>query len=328
MVGTIEKNEDPYNAYLHAIPCYDLAPINGSVVIFDSNLTLHMSFLSLAESGKRAALVWNSEAKCVVAMLTHTDFLEALLHAESSDELHNKTLGDYFGEMENRKPLVTVNVTTNLWDVARRMVEYHVHRLPVMEVALEGEPMSETDILFMVTLKDIFSECLIKQLGTVAPITPYMSESIGDQKVGIWENVQTISESEDLRSAVRLFLQKGVSSLPVLNGDGKPTAVLTKRDVIALMAAQERSTYKQVLKMPVSAAVPCRKAEKNARPSTTCPAFCSPSTTIGVAINQLLHDDHMQCLFALDDDDSRVVAAVSVSDLMSFVLSRAVGNSE
>lgn len=61
-----------------------------------------------------------------------------------------------------------------------------------------------------------------------------------------------ISESVDLRSAVRLFLQKGVSSLPVLNGDGKPTAVLTKRDVIALMAAQERSTYKQVLKMPVS----------------------------------------------------------------------------
>lgn len=52
----------------------------------------------------------------------------------------------------------------SLWDVARRMVEYHVHRLPVMEVALEGEPMSETDILFMVTLKDIFSECLIKQV--------------------------------------------------------------------------------------------------------------------------------------------------------------------
>uniref|UniRef100_A0A914W231 CBS domain-containing protein n=1 Tax=Plectus sambesii TaxID=2011161 RepID=A0A914W231_9BILA len=327
LVGTIDKHDDPYHAYLHAIPCYDLAPSNGSVVILDSNLTLHMSFVSLSESDKRAALVWNGEEKCIVAMLTYTDFLEALLHAESSDELHNKTLGAYFGEMKNRKPLVTVNVTTNLWDVAHRLLEYHVHRLPVMELVPEGESLSETDILFMVTVKDIFSESLMKQLGTVATITPYMSENIGNKKIGTWGNIQTITEKADLRLAVRLFLLKNVSSLPVIDGDGKPLTVLTKYDVIALMAAQERSTYKQVLGMPVSAAVACRTEDKVVQASTACPAFCSPSTTIGAAINQLLQDDHLHCLFALDDH-GQIVAAVSVADLMSFVLSSALDNSE
>lgn len=63
------------------------------------------------------------------------------------------------------------------------------------------------------------------------------------------------------------------------------------------------------------------------RPSATCSAFCSPSTTVGVAMNQLLQEDDMQCLFALDDQ-GQIVAAVSVSDLMSFVLSSALGKYE
>jgi hypothetical protein len=85
------------------------------LITFFLLLQLHLAFVSLMDSGKKAALVWNEEQKGVVAMLTYTDFLEALLHADTvdRDDVHQKAL-PYFSEIPNRQTLrlITVDVTT------------------------------------------------------------------------------------------------------------------------------------------------------------------------------------------------------------------------
>ena len=47
----------------------------------------------------------------------------------------------------------------------------------------------------------------------------------------------TLHEDDDLRMAIALFDQFGLSCLPVLNDEGRPIGILSWRDIIKAMAA-------------------------------------------------------------------------------------------
>jgi len=237
--------------------------------------------------------------------------------AETDENVGGTTLQTYENDCSVKKTLITANVTHTLWDAARLFCANRVHRIPVMQV--DESTHFENDVLYLLSLKDIFSEPVVKQLETHAPTPAYMKESLIDSKVGTWSRIITLTDKDTLRHAIGLFLDKEISSVPVVDENGCAHAVLTKQDITAVLAEKESNCYLDILTMTVSEAIGTRPEPRS------CP-FCEPTATVVSAMERIVKEERYQCLFVIDADN-RPLAAVAVADLMEYILNNAADSS-
>uniref|UniRef100_A0A914WLU9 CBS domain-containing protein n=1 Tax=Plectus sambesii TaxID=2011161 RepID=A0A914WLU9_9BILA len=307
LLTTFDKGEDPYRHYLESVTCYDLAPVNGVVVMFDSTITLHKALVAVQQSSAPAVLVVDSNQHTIESVFSHTDCLQAVLYMENNPMISEKTLGDYMRSQHTVR-LLTGDTEQSLWDASQLFCEHHIHQLPIMQVDAHG--FKARDVLYLLSHKDIFSEPLVKQLETHWKIAPYTRESLLDAHVGCWGDVAQATHDTNLRSVIKIFLDKKISSVPVVDDNGAAEDVLTKRDVIDILAEKNSMNYLDVLSMTAAEAI-------ENRAHTRIHPFCSSEDTIGEAM-ELIALDQFQCLFVLDQRKIPV-AAVSVVDLMKFI---------
>lgn len=123
---------------LLAHTCYDLVPTSAKLIVFDSQLAVKKAFLGLIYNGVRAAPVWDAEKQDFVGMLTVSDFIRIL-------ELNYKSSSEQLAELEEQKiaewretlrgelkPFVWISPDASLFDAVKTLIDYKVHRLPVM----------------------------------------------------------------------------------------------------------------------------------------------------------------------------------------------------
>jgi len=204
--------------------------------------------------------------------------------------------------------LLTGDTQLSLWDASQLFCEHRIHRLPIMQ--LGSHFFDATDVLYLLSLKDIFSQPLVRQLETHWKIAPYTKETLIDSRVGCWGDVAQVTNDTDLRSAIEIFLRKKVSSVPVVDDEGAAHDVLTKQDITEILAEKNSTNYLDVLSMTAAEAIATR-AETHFHP------FCGSEDTIGEAM-EMIALDHFQCLFVLDAHKSPI-AAISIVDLMQFI---------
>lgn len=64
----------------------------------------------MKESGKAAALVYDTELDEVVSILSHTDCLQALMMAEHDKDMGERSVKEYLKICSQKKPLITTDV--------------------------------------------------------------------------------------------------------------------------------------------------------------------------------------------------------------------------
>ncbi len=141
--------------------------------------------------------------------------------------LVEKKVGVTVGEVMSRN-VVTINVEATLLDAARTMIKYSFRRLPVVS--------SEGVVKGMITAKDI-----IRFFGSHEAYKHAVSGRMEDaMKVSVNEVMRsdyyTISPDADVGDAATEMMDKGVSSLLVVEDD-RLKGIITERDVLYALAA-------------------------------------------------------------------------------------------
>uniref|UniRef100_A0A915BYN0 CBS domain-containing protein n=1 Tax=Parascaris univalens TaxID=6257 RepID=A0A915BYN0_PARUN len=304
IVAAFDKYADPYRQYMQSLMCYDLAPFHGAVVLIDDSLKVHKALLALGQSGYNAAIIIDSEISAAVGILTITDCLRVITVAANEDpDIGELTVKQFLHSYNGRKRLVTAPANLSVWDAARLFCLNHVHRIPILQTT---ERMKEADVLYLLSLRTILQETVMKLVETASSFAPHLKQkTLQESSIGTWANVITVSSDASCAEVIDIFLDGKISCLAVLDDFGKVIGTVSKQDIMKELARHSQD-YLDILDVLVRDVY---------RPQP----YALASNTIFEAIRLLIASDQ-QCLFVVDAEMGEVLGAVAFVDIMEYIL--------
>nr|CAD2195018.1 unnamed protein product [Meloidogyne enterolobii] len=311
-----ESQEAVYSLFMKAHKCYDIVPTSSKLVVFDTQLPVSKAFFALVYNGVRAAPLWDSSTQEFVGMLTITDFIQILHRYYKNDQMEDgvkleehkiSTWRDIFKADCSLRPFITVDPTESLYRAVQLLCEHKIHRLPVME-------HSTGNILYILTHKRLikFLHLYISDL----PKPAFMDKTPKELGIGSWENILTIDKSTPLIEAMKTFLSKRVSALPLIDSDGKVVDIYAKFDVINLAADK---TYD---KLDVTVYEALKQRSEWFEGVRRCSDKDSLNRVIDILVKAEVHR-----LVAVDDEN-RAVGIISLSDVLRHLILELPGSKD
>lgn len=151
-------------------------------------------------------------------------------------------------------PLVHISPDASLYDAIKTLIHNRIHRLPVID--------PETgNVLYILTHKRILrflflyvsTLCVLQvQTANVAisyaseifipsaflfqindlPKPSYMNKTLRELRIGTFEGIETATEDTSIILALKKFVERRVSALPMIDSEGKLVDIFAKFDVI------------------------------------------------------------------------------------------------
>uniref|UniRef100_A0A915AJI4 CBS domain-containing protein n=1 Tax=Parascaris univalens TaxID=6257 RepID=A0A915AJI4_PARUN len=304
------KSQDAvYALFMKAHKSYDLIPTSSKLVVFDTELPVRKAFFALVYNGVRAAPLWDSSKQEFVGMLTITDFIEILHRYYTSDsksegikelEEHKiSTWRETFEKDGKARPLVTIDPSESLHRAVQVLCESKVHRLPVME-------RGSGNISYILTHKRIIKFLYLYLVDLPRP--SFMDKTPKELGIGTWGNISTISMHTPLIDALRTFLQKRVSALPLVDKDGKVVDIYAKFDVINLAAEKVYNDLD----------VTVHDALKHRSEWFEGVRSCSETDTLMMVVEVIVKAEVHRLI--VTDHEQKVVGIISLSDILRFLV--------
>ncbi|XP_033211898.1 uncharacterized protein LOC117169575 [Belonocnema kinseyi] len=290
--------------------CYDLIPTSAKLVVFDTHLLVKKAFFALVYNGVRAAPLWDSSRQQFVGMLTITDFIKILQMYYTSPSVAMGELEEH--ELETWRnvltdqvhPLVSIGPDASLYEAIKTLIQNRIHRLPVIDP-------DTGNVLYILTHKRIlrFLFLYINEL----PKPCFVSKTLRELRIGTFENIETATEDTSIILALKKFVERRVSALPIIDGDGKLVNIYSKFDVINLAAEK---TYNNL-------DVSLREANEHRNEWFEGVQCCKLDETLFTVMEKIVRAE-VHRLVVVDDDD-RVIGIISLSDLLFYLVLRPCG---
>jgi 5'-AMP-activated protein kinase regulatory gamma subunit len=308
IVAAFDRHTDPYRHYMQSLTCYDLQPNHGAVVVIDGDLKIHKALTALSQCGHQAAVVSNLEIKGGMGILTVTDCLRAIVMAsEGVHRVAEQTVAEFL-KHNNRKSLIKCDAETSIWDAARLICMNRVHRIPVVHHDEGVDPKkSQGDLLYILSLRTVFQETVLKLSDPKLALGTHIKQAtLSFKKLGTWYNLITITEDALTSEAIQLFLDRRISSVPILDKNGKIKAVLSKADVMNELI-RHPANYLEVLDI---------KAMEIAD-SNPPPPLLTTTMSVFDTISMLVSSERQSLV--VTDVDHKPMGVVSYSDVMDYI---------
>lgn len=141
-------------------------------------------------------------------------------------------------------PLVSIGPDASLYDAIKILIHNRIHRLPVIDPATGNVLYILTHkrilrFLFLYVslmehiLKDHFHETIFSLLQiNELPKPSYMQRKLRDLKIGTYDNIETADEHTSILTALKKFVERRVSALPLVDAEGRLVDIYAKFDVI------------------------------------------------------------------------------------------------
>ncbi|KAK6617445.1 5'-AMP-activated protein kinase subunit gamma-2 [Polyplax serrata] len=274
--------------------CYDLIPTSAKLVVFDTQLLVKKAFFALVYNGVRAAPLWDSVKQKFVGMLTITDFIKILRMYYTSpsvtmDELEEHKL-DTWRNVLKVLPLVYTSPDASLYDAIKTLIHNRIHRLPVID--------PETG-----NINDL-------------PKPSYMNKTLGELRIGTFEGIETATEDTSIILALKKFVERRVSALPMIDSEGKLVDIFAKFDVINLAAEK---TYNNL-------DVSLKKANEHRNEWFEGVQKCTLDETLFTIMERIVRAE-VHRLVVVDETD-KVIGIISLSDLLLYLVLKPCGDSD
>lgn len=326
------KNLDTlYTVFFKSYKCWDTVPHSSKLIVLDTELRIEKAFFALRYNGLRAAPLWDSAKHQFVGMLTITDFINLLIMrfeqyqssgteelASSEDDIpngdhddresspvlkamDNESIDTWCRLLQKRKhPFIGLDPDESLFVALERLLRHKVHRLPLVDRAT-GDP------LYILTHKRLLRFLFLYIYDLPTP--KFMHQSLAEANIGTYAYLAAVTKETKLLDALKLFIRRRVSALPVLNEAGELLDIYSKFDVIHLAAQKkcdpEMTMEEALAKRPsvFGAVITCKKTE-----------------SVAVVTERIArHEVHR---LVVTDEDNKVVGVVSLSDLLKFLILR------
>ncbi|XP_012058105.1 PREDICTED: dentin sialophosphoprotein [Atta cephalotes] len=290
--------------------CYDLIPTSAKLVVFDTHLLVKKAFFALVYNGVRAAPLWDSSRQQFVGMLTITDFIKILQMYYTSpsvtmDELEEHELDTWRKVLKDQvHPLVSIGPDASLYEAIRTLIQNRIHRLPVID-------LDTGNVLYILTHKRIlrFLFLYIHEL----PKPSFTNKTLRELRIGTFENIETATEETSIILALKKFVERRVSALPIVDSEGKLVNIYSKFDVINLAAEK---TYNNL-------DVSLREANEHRNEWFEGVQSCKLDETLFTIMERIVRAE-VHRLVVIDDDD-KVIGIISLSDLLFYLVLRPCG---
>ncbi|XP_077280028.1 SNF4/AMP-activated protein kinase gamma subunit [Temnothorax americanus] len=290
--------------------CYDLIPTSAKLVVFDTHLLVKKAFFALVYNGVRAAPLWDSSRQQFVGMLTITDFIKILQMYYTSplvtmDELEEHELDTWRKVLKDQvNPLVSIGPDASLYEAIRTLIQNRIHRLPVID-------LDTGNVLYILTHKRIlrFLFLYIHEL----PKPSFTNKTLRELRIGTFENIETATEETSIILALKKFVERRVSALPIVDSEGKLVNIYSKFDVINLAAEK---TYNNL-------DVSLREANEHRNEWFEGVQSCKLDETLFTIMERIVRAE-VHRLVVIDDDD-KVIGIISLSDLLFYLVLRPCG---
>ncbi|CAH4038701.1 5'-AMP-activated protein kinase subunit gamma-2-like isoform X2 [Pieris brassicae] len=293
--------------------CYDLIPTSAKLVVFDTQLLVKKAFFALVYNGVRAAPLWDSQRQEYVGMLTITDFIKILQMYYTSadvamDELEEHRLETWRQVLKGSVvPLVSIGPDSSLYEAIRILITNRIHRLPVID--------PETgNVLYILTHKRIlrFLFLYINEL----PKPKYLQNKLRDLNIGTLNNIETATEETSIIEALRKFVNRRVSALPIIDTEGRLKDIYAKFDVINLAAEKTYNNLDVTLK----------KANEHRNEWFEGVQKCNLDETLYEVMERIVRAE-VHRLVVVNEED-KVTGIISLSDLLMYLVLRPTGECE
>ncbi|KAK0167210.1 hypothetical protein PV327_004639 [Microctonus hyperodae] len=310
-LADLEEDESQiYVKFFKFHKCYDLIPTSAKLVVFDTNLLVKKAFYALVFNGVRAAPLWDSSKQQFVGMLTITDFIKILEKYYTTpdagmDELEEHELNTWRQVLENDiQPLISIAPDSSLYDAIKILILNRIHRLPVIDP-------DTGNVLYILTHKRIlrFLFLYIQEL----PRPSFVNKTLGELKIGTYDNIETATQETTIIIALKKFVERRVSALPIVDADGKLVDIYSKFDVINLAA---NKTYNNL-------DVTLRTANEHRNEWFEGVQSCKLDDPLFNVMEKLVRAEVHRLVIV--DDDERVIGMISLSDLLFYLVLRPCG---
>ncbi|XP_071812745.1 5'-AMP-activated protein kinase subunit gamma-1-like isoform X2 [Apostichopus japonicus] len=305
-----EEEELTFVKFMKNHKCYEIIPTSSKLVVFDVTLRVKKAFFALVHNGVRAAPLWDSQKQDFVGMLTITDFINILHHYYNSatikiDQLEEHKIETWRDVLKDKaRPLVFIDPDMSLFEAVKKLVQEKIHRLPVVDE-------NTGNVIYILTHKRILK--FLALLKSEIRIPSFLKKSLRELNIGTMSNVATASPTTPLIKALKLFQERRVSALPIVDENNKIVDIYAKFDVINLAAEK---TYNN-LDITVEEALKFRQTYFEGV------STCKADETLEVIMDRIIKAG-VHRLVMVDDED-HVVGVVSLSDLLNSLVLKPAG---
>ncbi|XP_032241441.1 5'-AMP-activated protein kinase subunit gamma-1 isoform X3 [Nematostella vectensis] len=301
-----------YSNFLKSRMCHELMPKSSKIVVFDTKLNVKKAFFALLANGVRSAPVFDSSRQDFVGMLTITDFINILkcyykspLSGTSAqvqmDELEEHKIETWrrLQSLKSDSSLVRISPTQSLYEAVRMLLEFKIHRLPVIDP-------STGNALYIITHKRILKFLFAYMQELKMP--DFMYKTLEDLGIGTYKCVATVSPSTPLIRVLHMFSEKRVSALPVVDDKGVVVDIYAKFDVINLAAEK---TYNNL-------DVTVQQALEHRAEGFEGVHRCYLEETLFLIVERLI-EARVHRLVVVDKED-HCIGVLSLSDILRFLI--------
>ncbi|CAI5455469.1 unnamed protein product [Caenorhabditis angaria] len=301
VLSGFDKNTDAYQTYMKAFTCYDVQPTHAALIVFDSRTKVKSAVNGLCAQGHCYGVIMDTEKQISEGVFTMNDCLTAIMMVATGDkEVAGKTVIE-FVKQYGSSALICSDVEKSIWEAGKVLSLNRLHAIPIFDTV---EPKPATPLFFL-TAKLILHQSVLRLTDHCdGNLLPVRMATIDQKKLGTWSDFVTINHNTPIKDAVKIFVERKFSTLPVLNDFDQLVGLISRKDLVNEVMCQQTTCV--VLDQPVKS-LPTMKNR---------PIFGHCDMTIFETIRKMENTDK-QCL-PIVNTKLQIQAIVSYSDILNY----------
>ncbi|OSD03492.1 CBS-domain-containing protein [Trametes coccinea BRFM310] len=326
--------------YLKGRTSYDTFPVSFRLIVLDSKLEVKKALQCLLLNGVVSAPLWNSERSCFAGMFTVSDIIHLIQYyykcssydaaAADVETFRLESLRDIERQLGvDPPPLLREHPSASLYDAAKRLIQTHARRLPLLDNDSEtGHEVIVSILTQYRLLKFISLNCgkeiqqlhmPLRKLGIGTYVNPPPIPPDGEKPEGYnpFHPIATATMSTPVFDVVHMFSERGISAVPIVDEEGIVVNLYETVDVITLV----RLGAYQSLDLTISEALNQRS------PDFPGVVICTASDSLGTLM-QLIKKRRVHRLVVVEGDEEerkggkkgRLLGIITLSDVLRYLI--------
>lgn len=303
-----KKALESIRRFLQSKNSYDVLPVSFRLVVLDTALLVKKSLTILMQNGIVSVPLWNSKTSRFAGLLTAMDYINVIQYyfqnPDKMDKIEDLTLDGLRGVEKaiGAVPIETLSIHPfkSLYEACIKMTESKARRIPLVDV---NEETGREIVVSVLTQYRI-----LKFVALNCKETRFLMKPLSQLNIGVHENLEAVSMNTPVIDVIHLLVQRGVSSIPIVDENYKLINIYEAIDVLALIKG---GIYTD-LSLSVGEAL-MRRAEDFEGVHT-----CTIEDRLDT-IMETIRRSRLHRLFVVDDQ-GKLKGIVSLSDILKYIL--------
>jgi CBS domain-containing protein len=295
--------------FLQSKTSYDVLPVSYRLIVLDTSLLVKKSLTILLQNNIVSAPLWNNRNSKFAGLLASSDFINVIQYYfqfPEKFELVDQLTLDGLREVEKAIGVDTIETASihpfkSLYDACIMMLESRARRIPLID---EDEKTGREIVVSVLTQYRI-----LKFVALNCKETKMLLKPIRDLPgLGTAKDISTCTMATPVIEVIHLLAHKSVSSVPIVDENGKLTNVYEAVDVLGLVKG---GMYTD---LDLSVGDALLRRPEDFEGVHTCTLNDRLSTIMDTIRKSRLHR-----LFVVDDE-GKLVSVITLSDILNYIL--------